>query len=219
LPPARPITRPPNRPAINPPQVISRPLPPSDRRSHETDAIEVYAPPPPSVELPPPVGDRSAGQYSQHKRISDRIPDVLKETRRTPAPGVPIPAGLGRPPVRPTPPSPIPRPPNLAQAPIPQPPPRPVEPARTRTPTPVRIAAQTPPMASRTVSSSSNSAGVVMTRPAVIVGAPAKPVGGTTQRVRKAREDEGRGFGQGLISEKSLDEVILAYLSEDADDK
>ena len=40
-----------------------------------------------------------------------------------------------------------------------------------------------------------------------------------TPRVRKAREDEGRGFGQGLISEKSLDEVILAYLSEDAEDK
>ena len=57
-----------------------------------------------------------------------------------------------------------------------------------------------------------------MTRPAVIVGAPAKPAS-TTQRIRKAREDEGRGFGQGLISEKSLDEVILAYLSEDADDK
>jgi hypothetical protein len=56
-----------------------------------------------------------------------------------------------------------------------------------------------------------------MTRPAVIVGAPAKQP--TTQRVRKAREDEGRGFGQGLISEKSLDEVILAYLSEDSDDK
>jgi hypothetical protein len=37
--------------------------------------------------------------------------------------------------------------------------------------------------------------------------------------VRKAREDEGRGFGQGLISEKSLDEVILAYLSEDGEDK
>ena len=36
---------------------------------------------------------------------------------------------------------------------------------------------------------------------------------------RKAREDEGRGFGQGLISEKSLDEVILAYLSEDAEEK
>lgn len=55
-----------------------------------------------------------------------------------------------------------------------------------------------------------------MTRPAVIVGAPAKPA---APKVRKAREEEGRGFGQGLISEKSLDEVILAYLSEDADDK
>jgi hypothetical protein len=60
--------------------------------------------------------------------------------------------------------------------------------------------------------------GVVMTRPAVIVGAPPKQAP-TQQRVRKAREDEGRGFGQGLISEKSLDEVILAYLSEDAEDK
>ena len=54
-----------------------------------------------------------------------------------------------------------------------------------------------------------------MTRPAVIVGAPVKPA---QPRVRKAREDEGRGFGQGLISEKSLDEVILAYLSEDAEE-
>jgi len=63
--------------------------------------------------------------------------------------------------------------------------------------------------------------GVVMTRPAVIVGAPPKPPAGQppSQRIRKAREDEGRGFGQGLISEKSLDEVILAYLSEDAEEK
>jgi hypothetical protein len=52
----------------------------------------------------------------------------------------------------------------------------------------------------------------------VIVGAPQKTTG-TVPRIRKAREDEGRGFGQGLISEKSLDEVILAYLSEDADEK
>jgi hypothetical protein len=58
-----------------------------------------------------------------------------------------------------------------------------------------------------------------MTRPAVIVGAPPKPPAQQPARVRKAREDEGRGFGQGLISEKSLDEVILAYLSEDAEDK
>ena len=40
--------------------------------------------------------------------------------------------------------------------------------------------------------------------------------GAVSGRVRKAREDSGRGvFGQDLISEKSLDEVILAYLSED----
>ena len=58
-----------------------------------------------------------------------------------------------------------------------------------------------------------------MTRPAVIVGAPANKSAVTVPRIRKAREDEGRGFGQGLISEKSLDEVILAYLSEDADEK
>jgi hypothetical protein len=61
------------------------------------------------------------------------------------------------------------------------------------------------------------SGGVVMSRPAVIVGAPKSS--SSTGRIRKAREDEGRGFGQGLISEKSLDEVILAYLSEDADEK
>jgi hypothetical protein len=59
---------------------------------------------------------------------------------------------------------------------------------------------------------------VVMTRPAVVVGAPPRAAT-PPPRVRKAREDEGRGFGSGLISEKSLDEVILAYLSEDAEDK
>ena len=80
---------------------------------------------------------------------------------------------------------------------------------RARTPTPSRNSAPT--------TRPGSSGGVVMTRPAVIVGAPAKPA--AAPRVRKAREDEGRGFGQGLISEKSLDEVILAYLSEDADDK
>lgn len=67
---------------------------------------------------------------------------------------------------------------------------------------------------------------VVLSRPAVIIGAPTKMVGSSpptargTQsqtRVRKAREDSESGmFGQDLISEKSLDEVILAYLSEDA---
>jgi hypothetical protein len=85
------------------------------------------------------------------------------------------------------------------------------EPLRGRVPTPARL-----PVTNR--SGATTGSGVVMTRPAVIVGAPQKTTG-TVPRIRKAREDEGRGFGQGLISEKSLDEVILAYLSEDADEK
>ncbi len=98
-------------------------------------------------------------------------------------------------------------------------------PVRPRTLTPQRVSmspaspAGAPPGVApgRSGTSGANS-GVVMSRPAVIVGAPAKTTG-PNQRVRKAREDEGRTFGQGLISEKSLDEVILAYLSEDAEDK
>ena len=50
-----------------------------------------------------------------------------------------------------------------------------------------------------------------MSRPAIIVGASAVPAD-SPPKVRKAREEP---FGQGLISEKSLDEVILAYLAED----
>jgi hypothetical protein len=52
-----------------------------------------------------------------------------------------------------------------------------------------------------------------MSRPAVIVGSPRTTA---PAKARPSTEDERRGFGQGLISEKSLDEVILAYLSEDA---
>jgi hypothetical protein len=63
--------------------------------------------------------------------------------------------------------------------------------------------------------------GVVVSRPAVIVGnstsiikgAPTAP---TLPKVRRAREPE--SFGGDLISERSLDEVILAYLSEDANE-
>ena len=93
---------------------------------------------------------------------------------------------------------------------------------RGGTPQPVR-AHVTAPIQNRTPTPATPApgSGVVMTRPAVIVGAPPKAPQSpsSTQRIRKAREDEGRGFGQGLISEKSLDEVILAYLSEDAEDK
>jgi hypothetical protein len=215
LPPARPISRPASRPAMSSPQVVTRPAATDERQRREAEAAEVYSPALPSAELPP--GERP-GQYAQHKKVSGRIPlDGLK-TERERSGGVPVPAGLGRP-QRP---GSAPSAKTVAGTPVPSPPPTPVprevprgashtEPLRGRVPTPARL-----PVTGRAGTGGGN--GVVMTRPAVIVGAPQKNTG-TVPRIRKAREDEGRGFGQGLISEKSLDEVILAYLSEDADEK
>ena len=99
---------------------------------------------------------------------------------------------------------------------------------------PQRAGTMPAPQAQNQARQRGGSGGVVMSRPAVIVGGrssnptPAPPVGqaagtepsrtqtgGTAARIRRAREEGGRGvFGQDLISEKSLDEVILAYLSE-----
>jgi hypothetical protein len=102
-------------------------------------------------------------------------------------------------------------PPNQRVPNIPPHPRRPTPATGSRVPAPQvpsRVHA-TAPISNRTPSPAppTPGSGVVMSRPAVIVGAPPKPAA-PQQRVRKAREDEGRGFGQGLISEKSLDEVI-----------
>jgi hypothetical protein len=203
--PARPISRPASRPALTPPQVVSRPLAGDDRSHRESGAVEVYSPAPPSAELPQA---ERPGQYAQHKKQqSGRIPiDGLKSERGV---AVPIPAGLGRPQRAASAPAPA----GIRATPVPPAPAKGgshTEPLRGRSPTPARMPV--------TRSGATTGSGVVMTRPAVIVGAPQKSTG-TVPRIRKAREDEGRGFGQGLISEKSLDEVILAYLSEDADEK
>ena len=191
------------------------------KRSRQFDAVV-----PPAV-TPPPARERAGSSSS--------IPAGLGRPLRTP----PGDSGSVMPPGRPLKPStqgsqPIPRPvprdntpstppQSSASSGVPEPmgpqstlprgkPPTPnrERPPLGRSPTPQRIQSTQP------IQRPVGSGGVVMTRPAVIVGAPAKA---PTQRVRKAREEEGRGFGQGLISEKSLDEVILAYLSEDADDK
>jgi hypothetical protein len=217
LPPARPISRPLGKPAMTPPQVVSRPLVSDDRSRRESEAVEVYSPAPPSAELPP--GERH-GQYAQHKKVSTRIPiEGLPKERSG---GVPVPAGLGPPRRAASPQTPVSGKPTVTLPPtgsapsaVPREAPRSsslTEPLRGRVGT-SRSSSSGPSRASAHAGS-----GVVMTRPAVIVGAPAKN-SGNIPRVRKAREDEGRGFGQGLISEKSLDEVILAYLSEDADEK
>lgn len=212
-----PPVRQPSRPAITPAQVVSRPLPPEQRNRENTDAIEVYAPAPPSVELPSgpherPQSERPAAsgtQYSMSKRSTTGESPPL--SRENVANRVAIPAGLGRP-----------RTPAVGSPAV-----RAPSEIRTKQPSenlpvvdPKRALHVTAPIAARASTPSSGN-NVVMTRPAVIVGAPPKPATTTPTgpRVRKAREDEGRGFGQGLISEKSLDEVILAYLSEDADEK
>jgi hypothetical protein len=207
LPPARQ----PQRPSFTPPQVLARPLPSPDGRSRDSDAVELYAPPPPSADPPPGERTERPGQYSVKRGKS--ASDGMSMREQT-----------GRVPVQPPPPKTNPpgtRPPSQPAAtaraqPGSRPPPLRQTPAAgspvSRPPTQPRPNV-TSQMASRGPQSS-----VVMTRPAVVVGAPPKP---TTPpaRVRKAREDEGRSFGQGLISEKSLDEVILAYLSEDAEEK
>jgi hypothetical protein len=204
LPPAKK----PSRPAITPPAVMSRQMPGTDDKS---GAVEIYAPAPASVDPPPGERAERPSQYSINRRRSADVPLREKTGRIAAINPNAIPAGLGRPrseSVNKPAATPV------ADGGVPQPigkEPSPGAPRGERNPH------VTAPIASRPHSSSS---GVVMSRPAVIVGAPAKPSAPQTQpRVRKAREDEGRGFGQGLISEKSLDEVILAYLSEDGDDK
>jgi hypothetical protein len=65
-------------------------------------------------------------------------------------------------------------------------------------------------------------------RPAVVIGAPPTIIGGPGSDGTSGRRIHGREptpppihqpesiFGHDLISEKSLDEVIMAYLSEDS---
>ncbi len=211
LPPAKK----PSRPAISPPAVMSRPITNADDKS---GAVEIYAPAPASAEPPP--GERAdtsarPGQYSVSRRNSEA--PIREKTGRIAALGKdPIPAGLTRP-RSPSDHSPARPPPVPGNVRVPQPTPMSGNAIPRNEPNPGnRSPHVTAPISSRTGSPSS---GVVMTRPAVIVGAPPKGSAQTPPRIRKAREDEGRGFGQGLISEKSLDEVILAYLSEDGDDK
>jgi hypothetical protein len=244
---ALPPMKSPSRPSIQPPVVQSRAGTPSDEDL--SAPVEIYAPAPPSVEPPPGERSERPGQYSVSRK--DGQAPIREKTGRIAAinPNS-IPAGLSRPrqggsgqvpvvqsksgsgavPVQPTRESSAQIPQGRSQTPSNQPRvPTPQQAPSNRVPTPQSVGGRvhvTAPIANRPNQGSgpntpNPSSGVVMTRPAVIVGSPQKPPAPppTQQRVRKAREDEGRGFGQGLISEKSLDEVILAYLSEDAEDK
>ena len=203
-------------------------------------AVEIHAAAPPSAATPPGVEAERPGSYAQYRRRDSGryapgsepppagAPNAARASVPRPAPATSRPSTtMGAPPV--------PRPAPLARPPTPL--------AKPSAPAPLpsypsgRPASPAPPVTrpglSRTRSPSGG--GVVVTRPAVIVGAPARTVGSHAPsppaatptktaapppRVRKAREESDSGiFGQDLISEKSLDEVILAYLSEDPNDE
>jgi hypothetical protein len=155
----------------------------------------------------PPVARQRPGSqtgYSIHRTGQlELMPEIHDQ------PTAPIARGKGRvagpAPVAPRPPQPAARPVGKAAT---HSPPRP--PSRAEAPAPV-----TP------VSRGS----VVVSRPPVIVGAPTRlgprDVAPPAPRtIRRARESTRPSlFGKDLISERSLDEVILAYLSEDAAEK
>lgn len=185
----------PPRPAITPPVVVAR------DHNERSDSSEIYSPPPPSADPPPGLGADHPGAYSVRRRDGSVEPAAPpRDTSR----GVPAPA-----PQRPS--GPISAP---AGAGVPAGAAGGVgsgataRPSAPRTPIPATPA----PLSPR----NRQSGGVVMSRPAVIVGAPRT---NPAPLKRPVTEEERRGFGQGLISEKSLDEVILAYLSEDANDE
>ncbi|CAN5394235.1 hypothetical protein BH11MYX1_BH11MYX1_05710 [soil metagenome] len=234
---------------IAPSVVVSRPLPTEAQRNRgDSEAVEIYAPAPGSAEPPPGERSERPGQYSMNRRrdvashespplreLTGRfaVPAGLTPPRRAPTQAQSSQSGPARTSAPST--SPIPSVPQpQARSPqsdgVPRPPTMPPSdgipqaPDGGRTQPPPRPPHLTAPISSRTATGSTSSGAhssgnVVMSRPSVIVGAPAKLPGTPAPKVRKAREEEGRGFGQGLISEKSLDEVILAYLSEDADEK
>ncbi len=170
--------------------------------------------PPPAVEVPQAAGRRRLGSqtgYSQHHTGQLELLPDRHDQSNTPAP-----RGKGKTPavvspLAPRPPAGAPRPAGNPNAP-PAPPLRAAGKARA----PSEAGPQRP--------------GVVVSRPAVIVGAPpprvvaprqGEPPPGPRPAARRPPREDNRPslFGKDLISERSLDEVILAYLSEDASDK
>jgi hypothetical protein len=164
---------------------------------------------PPEPAPAPAAGRRRAGHqtgYSLHRTGQlELMPEIHDQ------PTAPIPRGKGRAPAVVTPIAP--RPPDTTARPAGKH--APPTPAPRATPRPQPPAAPPMPRAS-----------VVVSRPPVIVGAPPRIVspreGGppVPRTIRRARESARPSlFGKDLISERSLDEVILAYLSEDASEK
>ena len=200
------------------------------------EVAEIHAPPLPSATAPPGVQPERPGEYHV-TRTRNEPPIVARPPTGTrsamPPPSRPTPAA-GRP-VTPTTstasatagtfrgnaPSPAAAPSAQGRPGLPR---AGTRPPVTAVPTPTRPDPSRPePMAAPARPAQSlrptprsrpiTGAGVVVSRPAVIVGAPTRSSNSPVSPVRPRRaRDTG---SDGLITERSLDEVILAYLSED----
>ena len=229
---------------IHSPALPSAPQPPgaSPERVGEyhvtprrSTVIESPAPPArPPIPRPTPVSSRIPTPSNTRSPVPQRPPTTppVKPPSRPPAARVaPPPPPPGRAPFRP--PS-APPPPRAATPPAPPAPPAPIarptpsagipqiaRPTPQQTIPRVGTPSTRPPFSDTTQPGRApvapprrpaSGGGVVVSRPAVIVGG--KPGAGTPPaKVRRAKDAE--SFGGDLISERSLDEVILAYLSED----
>jgi hypothetical protein len=177
----------------------------------DEEPAQIHSPAPQSAPPPPGVSPERVGTYAQHKRGAPRASQAPIATKAAVAPGQRNRSGLW--PTGSSPTGPRPGVPAAAAAP----------PATGRSAPPPT----TPPPSQQTRRPAPG--GVVVSRPAVIVNAPPKMVGQPAAVAQSAHrppprrktrdETDGGLFGQDLISEKSLDEVILAYLSEDSKDE
>lgn len=193
-----------------------------------SEMAEIHSPAPPSAPAPPGAQPERAGSYHLGRKTG------VVEAARPPIPRPSTTPAPARPPLaRPTPPPLPPRAATPVGSRVPTPNPTPARPmpaipqragtqprtgAPARPPTPPSNPVPRPSTAPSSGPSRGRpaSGGVVVSRPAVIVGGKGAPTA-PPAKPRRAREAE--GFGGDLISERSLDEVILAYLSEDTNDE
>jgi len=215
----------PPAPGTTPPRSTARitGAPPTNRPTGTQPSVAGAAPRPGTVATPTtnrPAGSPPAGSPAVAGGARNTSPPPVNAPAPRPpmVQGQPARPGAGAAP-RPT-----------GSTPGTQPPTRPVPPTRAGTTTSAPPSAPGtqppggPPPRGSIPPSSSN---VIVARPAVIVGAPPQVVGGSAQPRRSgtgpreaiAVPPSDSIFGKDLISEKSLDEVIMAYLSEDANEE
>jgi hypothetical protein len=171
-----------------------RPQITQERPFDRSGAVKVPA------DMPPPRGLTSTMGSASSTAVPSFRPAVERTARNSTPPAPPRP---------PTMPPPVPQ----GARPVPRPTPAIVSPALPPTASPTPSGGVPRPVPPSPSGQLRRATPVVVSRPAMIVGAPPQ----TTAAARRVRDSvSGETFGKDLISERSLDEVIMAYLSEDA---